>query len=95
MTMMELNRWDNWSHCDTFLTPNVFQFIRLYNEGQRHGRGTYLFFFVCTSLFAFGRQQSCKSLPAEILNDIFRFLPFSDLSLLANLDTRLTKVSSL
>jgi hypothetical protein len=30
-------------HYNTFVTPQVFQFIGPSNDGRRHGRGTYLF----------------------------------------------------
>jgi hypothetical protein len=42
MTIRKLNRCDTMWHCDTFVTPNVFQFIELSNDGRSHCRGTYL-----------------------------------------------------
>jgi hypothetical protein len=32
-------------HFNTFVTPQVFQFIGPSNDGRRHGRGTYLFVY--------------------------------------------------
>jgi hypothetical protein len=34
--------FDTMWHYNTFVTPQVFQFIGPSNDGQRHGRGTYL-----------------------------------------------------
>jgi hypothetical protein len=43
----QLRNWIDYAmwHCDTFVTPNVFQSIRQSNYSRRHGRGTYLLFF--------------------------------------------------
>jgi hypothetical protein len=43
ITITELNRCDTVWHCDIFVKPNVFQFIRQSNDSRRHGRGTHLF----------------------------------------------------
>jgi hypothetical protein len=45
MSMKESNRFDIMWHCNTFVTPNVVQFIGLSNDVQRHGREHLLGFF--------------------------------------------------
>jgi hypothetical protein len=40
-------------HYNSFVTPQVFQFIGPSNDGRRHGRGTYLF------LIVFNRTRVC------------------------------------
>jgi hypothetical protein len=43
---IDVTHCDTMRHCYTSVTPKVFKFIGPSKDGQRHGRGTYLFFLV-------------------------------------------------
>jgi hypothetical protein len=48
------------------VTPQVFQFIGPSNDGQRHGRGTYLFFVAAVSVSVLAWQRVAQASQAKL-----------------------------